>query len=160
MMGAKRFVPRKAAVLLAWLAVAACDARGPKPLVESAKFGVFYGGQIQEREQVPFELDRTKQEQGFRIIFSEPLRRPLPIRWELDVPSGAARKTKTGRLVELGEATVRSGQRRFEHLIRFEPEDLPGTWNLRVLVDDQLVIDRAFLVVDAEALRRSRAGGR
>ncbi len=150
------------AVLCALLALslAACERpKAPQGLVKQARFGIFFGGQIQEREQIPFELDRGKQTQGLRVEFSEPLPRPLKISWEINRPAGPRRAgTKapaTDRNIESGSGEARVGQTRFEQLVPFKPGDPLGTWNIRVVAGDELVLDRRFIVYD----ERERARG-
>jgi hypothetical protein len=59
------------------LVTGGCDsftsARAPEA---TAQFGVFFGGQLQRREELPFVLDASKQRQGFRVEMNEPLRAP------------------------------------------------------------------------------------
>lgn len=135
------------------LVVLACEAAPAQSgLVREARLGVFYGGQLQQREEVARVLDDS-QSQGFRIVFREPLRENTRVRWELVLPSrpGSAEV----RLSKLGEITVVAGQREVDQVLRFEPEDTLGLWNVRVLVEDELVIDRAWLVFDAVARREA-----
>jgi hypothetical protein len=127
--------------------------------VESAELGVFFGGQVQERDEIPFELDRAKQTVGVRIDFRKPLAHPATVSWEIDMP-GSSRRARAiegrkdqGRVTKLGQARARAGQSRFDHVLFFEPGDPLGVWNFRVQVDDQVVIDRPVLVY-SEALRR------
>ena len=143
----------------AWLLAAlgcsalACEARPTSGgLVEQARLGVFFGGQIQQREELARVLDGS-QVQGFRIVFREPLVESKRVRWELVLPpkSGSA----DVRVEKLGEITVPVGQREVDQVLRFEPGDPLGLWNVRVLVDDELVIDRAWLVFDAAARRQA-----
>jgi hypothetical protein len=130
-----------------------CEQRERPGLIEHASFGIFFGGQIQEREEIPFQLDRTKQRQGFRIDFHEPLAEAQPVRWEIDRPGPRGK----GRKVVLGEATARAGQRAFEQELPFQPGDPVGTWNVRVTVGDLAAIDRPVLVYDTQARRRAKA---
>jgi len=130
-------------------------------LIASAQFGVFYGGQVQERKEIPFELDRSKQEHGFRIDFTQPLKEDLEVSWEIDMP-GSTRRVRDrrgrlgkGRLVKLGEAVVSAGRKGFDQLLPFQPGDPLGLWNIRVVVREQVLIDRPFLVYDAGARRRA-----
>lgn len=118
-----------------------------------AEFGVYYGGQIQERERIPLELDRTRQIQGFRIDFDAPLAREVIVAWELDMP-GSTRGIRDvkgrigrGRLIRHDEARVPAGHTRFDQTVYFAPKDPLGVWNIRVRVDDEIVIDRPFEVV-------------
>lgn len=148
--------------LVALLACAGC-ANEPRPrgLVEQAEFGIFFGGQVQERDEIPFSLDRARQTQGIRIELHEPARTALPVRWELDMP-GTTRRVRDahgrrgkGRVVKTGSAELRPGQQRLDLELPFEPGDPLGTWNVRVTLAEQVVIDRPFLVYDAA--RRKRA---
>jgi len=145
----------------------ACEPERPPPLVKSAKFGVFFGGQIQERRDIPFELDRTRQSQGFRLDFSAPLASDLSITWKLTVPeapSPAHKKTardapaapERSRSLS-GVDTARAGATRFEHETPFEPGDPLGLWNVRVVLDGKVVIDRPVEVYDATARARMAA---
>lgn len=149
---------------LVLLLLAACEApsaaapgRG-----ESFEFGVFYGGQVQEREEIPLELDTARQRQGFRLTLSPAPTTPLEVRWELGRP-GAGRRVADSqgrkarpRKVQLGRAHFRPGERVLEQLIAFSPGDPVGLWNIRVLVADRVVIDRPFLVYDAADRARRR----
>lgn len=146
---------RRAALLscLALGLLLACDRReAPRGPVERAELGVFFGGQVQERKEIPFSVDRTKQTWGFRLTFREPLRKTAELAWEIDRPGPRGR----GRAVELGDAKVRVGQSVFDQEIVMKPGDPLGTWNVRVLVDGEVVIDRSLGVYDAAARRREQ----
>lgn len=123
-------------------------------LIQEARLGVFFGGQIQQREQVARVFDET-QSQGFRIVFREPLRTKKRVNWELMMPP----RPGSGEVLvsKLGELTVPAGQREIDQTFRFEPGDPLGLWNIRVLVDDELVIDRSWLVFDPVARRQAEA---
>jgi len=144
------------------LALVACKSPPTEArLVERAQFGVFYGGQVQERKEIPFELDRAKQEHGFRIDFAQPLAEGITVSWEIDMP-GSTRRVRDrrgrlgkGRLVKLGEAVVSAGRKRFDQLLPFQPGDPLGLWNIRVVLREQVLIDRPFLVYDARARKRA-----
>jgi hypothetical protein len=129
-----------------------CEKRAPDGIVEHAGYGIFFGGQIQEREQIPFSLDRTKQRQGFRIEFRRPLASARTIKWEIDKP-GARGK---GRKVVLGEGQARPGATSFEQELPFQPGDPLGTWNVRVTVGDEAAIDRPVFVFDDRARKVAR----
>ncbi len=140
-----------------------CDETRAPGAVRTAKFGVLYGGQLQERREIPFVLDRARQKIGLRIEFSEPLKESVSVAWELDKPSkgGAVRDTRgrsvRARVTEFGQVKVRSGQQVLDHELQFRPGDPLGLWNVRVTVGDTLEIDRAFLVYDERARARALA---
>jgi hypothetical protein len=154
---------------LALLGVAlACDTpeRGAGGPELRAEFGIFYGGQIQHRQELPLELDITRQQQGFRLRRQAPLEPSPIIRWELGKPgAGRLQKDRRGhkampRREQHGEAQWRSGEAVFEQSLPFAPGDLPGLWNLRVQCGDRLVLDQAFVVFDpAQREREQRALG-
>jgi hypothetical protein len=48
--------------------------------------------------------------------------------------------------VKHGQATVPAGRERFDKVLGFRPGDPVGMWNIRVRVEDRIVIDRAFEV--------------
>jgi hypothetical protein len=142
--------------LLLGSALVACNGGGAlsEPRL-SAEFGIFYGGQVQERDELPLELDRTRQLQGFRLQLDPAPQRPLEVRWELGRPGvGRALPDSQGRRarprkVQLGQARWRPGEGLFEQTLPFSPGDPVGLWNMRVLLDGQVVIERPFLVYDA-----------
>lgn len=124
----------------------------------SAKFGVFFGGQIEERRDIPFELDPSKQTQGFRVDFGTPLTRDADVVWNIDMPA-PVQQSKTGRSKGAphaethrksisGRATIRAGLSRFDQVTPFEPGDPLGLWNARVTVAGKVLIDRPFEVYD------------
>jgi hypothetical protein len=149
--------------------VAACeapsaDARGAG---ERFEFGVFYGGQIQERDEIPFELDVSRQRLGFRLTVSPPPAAPAEVRWELGRP-GAGRRVSDAqgrkgrpRKLQVGRAHFRAGEPVLEQQLAFSPGDPTGLWNIRVLLGQRVVIDRPFLVYDpAERARREQSASR
>jgi hypothetical protein len=130
---------------------------GLHPLVRTAQAGVFFGGQVSERTEIPFELDETRQTQGFRLTFTEPLPRAATVQWELDVPAsaeGAQRAGSSSRTKRTMTAVVPTGARDFEQRIALSPTDHTGTWNLRVRFDSVPVLDRPFRLF--VAARRDR----
>jgi hypothetical protein len=152
---------KRAGVFAAALVMLACQsAKQSDRSAPRAQFGVFFGGQVQEREQIPFEISRARQVQGFRIDFEKPLADELPITWEINRPAKSRAKKRGAsdeRQVLHGEARARVGQTRFDQVLAFEPGDPLGTWNIRVVVGQDLVIDRRFLVYDAEQRARALA---
>jgi hypothetical protein len=126
----------------------------PAGLIAHARFGVFYGGQVQERQEVLRVLEPSQQSLGFRIAFRRPLAEAARIRWEVEQP-GTTRDSNSVFVTKLGEVTAQVGQVEIDQLLRFEPGDPVGLWNVRVLVERDLVIDRAWLVFDASARKRA-----
>jgi hypothetical protein len=144
------------------LGASACKPEPPPPLVRGAKFGIFFGGQIEERREIPFQLDRTRQTQGFRVEFSLPLTEDTPIEWRIDVPKAKptpAKKTAKDVIADAppppralsGVDHARPGETRFDRETPFEPGDPLGLWNVRVVVRGKVVIDRPVEVYDAAA---------
>jgi hypothetical protein len=145
-----------------------------------AEFGVFFGGQIQERKDIPFELDGTKQSHGFRVTFAEAPAEAHEVAWQLSPPR-FDKPTKTKKqqqreappvqqapLQEYGPSALPSaqkpaleamtgsgllqpGQRELSRVWTFKPGDPLGVWNIRITVDRRVLIDRPFLVYDAHA---------
>ena len=140
----------------------ACDVEPVKPGAV-ATFGVLYGGQIQQKREIPFELDPARQTQAFRVTLDAPAPSPLRVAWELSKPGRGGRKPTT----KLEEAHLATGETLFERTLPFAPGDPTGLWNLRVVLTlpdgrETLVLDRPFEVYDAvarkELLRLRDAG--
>jgi hypothetical protein len=128
----------------------------PDPLVERAAFGVFFGGQIQDRKELPFELDPAKQSTGIRIDFRAPLARSVVVNWEIARPlSEKSSKAGAGaeRVTEVGQAAARVGQRRLDIPVLLRQGQVLGSWHVRVKVDERVVIERDVLVFDSRELR-------
>lgn len=147
------------------LLVLGCKAKSDSdPLVERASFGVFFGGQIQNRSELPFELDPAKQSIGVRIEFRAPLTRAVPVGWEIARPASVkASKRDAGadQIVEVGETSGRVGESRLDVPLSLRQGQVLGTWHVRVKVDARVVIDRDVLVFDARERReRERDAGR
>jgi len=143
---------RGCGVLALGLAVMGCThPSDPDPLVERATFGVFFGGQIQDRKELPFELDPAKEQQGIRVDFRAPLAQSVNVAWEIARPvSAKATKADAGveHVVEVGEAVARAGEARLDVPVSFRQGQVLGTWHVRVKVDTRVVIDRDVLVFD------------
>jgi hypothetical protein len=135
------------AALVALLTVAGCN-RAPRPPAVRATFGVFFGGQIQEREEIPLVLDGARQSIGLRLEFADPPATESRVEWELDKPVGK-KPGDTSRVVAFGQAKARAGAGVFDVPLAFQPGDRPGAWRVRVVVDGQRVLDRAFTVSSA-----------
>jgi hypothetical protein len=132
------------APLLVALGLAGCEKPSEAPPLD-ARFGIFFGGQVQEREELPLVVDRTRQSHGIRLDFREPPERPLRVAWEIEKPTNE--KLDAGKLVEYGETRARVGENRLEIPLAFRATDRPGAWHLRVTVAERVVLDRAFRVV-------------
>jgi hypothetical protein len=146
------------------LTLLGCPAKSdPDPLVERAAFGVFFGGQIQDRKELPFELDPAKQLCGIRIDFRAPLTRSALVGWEIARPlSARAAKNDAGseQVVEVGSAAARVGESRLDVPISLRQGQVLGTWHVRVKVDARVVIERDVLVFDPRERReRERDAG-
>lgn len=121
------------------------------PLVARASFGVFFGGQIQDRKELPFELDETKQRIGIRIEFRAPLTQPVPVAWEIERPiNGKSKKSDApaDHVVEVGDVAARVGETELDVPLSLRQGQGLGTWRVRVKVDGRKVIDRDVLVFD------------
>ena len=128
------------------------------PLLERAAFGVFFGGQIQDRKELPFELDTTKQSCGIRLDFREPLTHSARVSWEIARPaSEKASRADAGadRVTEVGEASGRIGEKRLDVPVLLRQGQVLGNWHVRVKLDERTVLDRDVLVFDARE-RRAR----
>jgi hypothetical protein len=146
-----------------------CDPPRPKEFVRRAEFGIFFGGQIQERRELPFDLDKSKQTLGFRVEFSERLRADVDVEWRIDRPPRSARGKPSARSKAPpdlerapigGKDVARAGEDRFDRAVGFEPGDPLGLWNVRVVVRGKVAVDRPFEVYDAtERQKEGRADG-
>jgi len=134
--------------LLASLATGGCSKRTAEPGVR-ARFGIFFGGDVQEREELPLVLDRSRQSHGIRLDFDDPPSEPLRVTWEIEKPGGG--KDGGGGLVDYGEVKTRAGARTLDVPLAFRPGDKPGRWHVRVSLEDKQLLDRAFRVVPAAA---------
>jgi len=146
----KRTVARRALVfaLLGVAAgpVAACRRGDTEPAVQ-ARFGVFFGGQLQEREKIPLIVERARQTVGIRLEFASPPRTEQSVRWELEKP--APGKASDGRVVAYGEVKTRVGAAVLDVPLTFQASDRPGSWRVRVSLDGRRVLDRPFSVTPA-----------
>jgi hypothetical protein len=146
---------------LVLLAACAAPESAAAPSIR-AEFGILYGGQVQERDEIP--LDAARQRQGFRLTRTPPPAEALEVRWELGKPGPGRRapdsqgRRARPRPVQLGRAHFRAGEPVFEQSLPFAPNDPLGLWNIRVLVGDRVVLERPFVVYDpAERARREKA---
>lgn len=130
------------AVLAACCGLLACGGETPVPL-PLAEVGVFYGGQVQQTKVV--EVGRVHPPQlGVRVRWPENVitsRQDVSLVVEVTRPGAAGR-----RVVERTELTFKHDRERVDHLLRLEPEDRLGTWNVRVEHPSALLADRAILL--------------
>lgn len=118
--------------------------------VASARFGLFFGGQVQERLELTKPLSQDQSSQGLRLEFRHPLPNPEVITWYLDLPTvrtGPRGPGSAARTVRSSNVNVRAGSERFELPLPIEPADPPGTYDFRVLLGNDLVLDRCFRLV-------------
>jgi hypothetical protein len=136
-----------AAAVLALTALAACRRAEPLPDV-AVRFGVFFGGEVQEREKIPLVVDRARQSIGIRLEFASPPGSEQNVRWELDKPA-PGKSPEGARVVAYGEAKTRPGAAVLDLPLAFQAGDRPGAWRVRVALDGKRVLDRPFTVTPA-----------
>ncbi len=117
-----------------------------------AEFGVFFGGQVQEREELELSRGAPRFVHGIRLEFAEPPARPLAVTWEIEKPDPAS-KSGEGRLVEYGKVSTRPGEPRLDVPLAFKLGDRTGAWHVKASVEGVLVLDRDFKVVLAPATK-------
>lgn len=110
-----------------------------------AELGVFYGGQVQQLRRVPWPDDGKRPTFGFRITFPEPLREAQVVRWEVDMPS---RITPGQRMERVAEAKLEPGRVRLDQEVDVPVGARLGLWNVRVILGQRLVLDRAVTLFD------------
>ena len=142
-------------VVVALVASACAEPRKEPGKEPEARFGVFFGGQIQERREIPFELDRGKQALGFRVEFPAPLPDDVRVEWRITPPPPAGKMRAAGGAASLAEPrrassdVARAGETRFERTTPLEAGDPLGMWNARVVAGGKVLVDRPFEVFDA-----------
>jgi hypothetical protein len=114
-----------------------------------ARFGVFFGGQLQEREEIPLIVDRARQSIGIRLEFENAPVTPERVTWELEKPRTAKSGASLGSVVDYGEARTRAGEPVLDVPLAFRETDRPGAWHVRVALAGKNVLDRAFKVIPA-----------
>lgn len=141
--------------ILAGFGHLSCQGGKPTDPVRRAQFGIFYGGDVQEREQIPFQLDRTKQTHGIRLEFTQPLAEATSVVWEFDMPSPGYKGRETlgqargaGHRVKVDRALIPAGRSSFDQVFWFQPGDPLGPWRILVKFGEREVINRAFEVYD------------
>jgi hypothetical protein len=126
------------------LALAGCRKR-EEPKAVRASFGVFFGGEVQEREEVSLVLDRARQSIGIRVEFRDPPEGALTVTWELEKPR--AGKDAGAGLVDYGQARTRPGEPTLDIPLAFRSGDPTGNWRVRVGLGAETILDRGFRVV-------------
>ncbi|MGC4092203.1 MAG: hypothetical protein QM756_30850 [Polyangiaceae bacterium] len=123
-----------------------CRSPQPDNGVERVEFGVPFGGDIQDRAQIPLDLE--SRELLLRVTFKGPLPRERLLGWELERPS-TQRGADGGLLfaAEVGEARVPAGESRAEAKLAFRRTDPPGPWRIRARLDGQALFERTFEVL-------------
>ena len=126
---------------------AGCRTRSaPEPV--KARFGVLFGGQIQERQEIPLILDRSRLALVVRVEWAEPPETAERVHWELAQPANP-KDADAGSLVAYGDARARPGEPELDIPLAFRPGDKPGPWRVRVEVEGRPVLERPFRVVPA-----------
>jgi hypothetical protein len=125
----------------------ACRKR-EQPKDVTARFGVLFGGQIQERDEIPLVPDRSRLSLVVRVEWAEPPETAEHVHWELAQPANP-KDADGGSLVAYGDARARPGERTLDVPLAFKPADRPGPWRVRVEVEGRPVLDRPFRVVPA-----------
>jgi hypothetical protein len=130
------------------LALGAGCRRPAEPERVKARFGVLFGGQIQEREEIPLVLDRSRLALVVRVEWAEAPETAERVHWELAQPANP-RDADAGSLVAYGDARARPGEPTLDLPLAFKPGDKPGAWRVRVEVEGKAVLERGFRVVPA-----------
>ena len=121
----------------------ACERSGPG-VVRTAEFGVFFGGQVQQLQEITKELDPARPRYGFRLTFRAPLASDVAVAWEISLPA----TDKGGpRAANVGQTTAQAGQSVLDVPLAFRPTDPLGSWHAKVTAANVVVIDRDFQVV-------------
>jgi hypothetical protein len=136
-----------ACVVLALGLGAGCR-RQVEPDRVKARFGVLFGGQIQEREEIPLVLDRSRLALVVRVEWPEAPETAERVHWELAQPANP-KNADAGSLVAYGDARARPGEPTLDLPLAFKPGDKPGAWRVRVEVEGRTVLERSFSVVPA-----------
>jgi hypothetical protein len=123
--------------------------RHAEPDRVTAHFGVLFGGQIQDREEIPLVLDRSRLSLVARIEWAEPPETAERVHWELARPANP-KDAAAGSIVAYGDAHGRPGEATLDIPLSFKPGDKPGAWRVRVDVEGRRVLERPFRVVPPE----------
>jgi hypothetical protein len=139
---------RDSLFVLGLLSLASAIGCRKRPETESvkARFGVLFGGQIQERDEIPLILDRSRLSLVVRVEWAEPPAQAERVHWELARPVNP-KDADAGSVVAYGDARARPGEAVLDVPLAFKPGDQPGAWHVRVEVEGRLVLERPFTVV-------------
>jgi hypothetical protein len=133
------------ALPLALVALAGCRKEDAAPPVR-AEFGVFFGGQVQERDAIELPRGASGLVHGIRLDFADPPKRALAVTWEIEKPDPAS-KSGDGKLVEYGKVSSRAGEPRLDIPLAFKRGDRAGKWHVKASVEGVVVLDRQFEVL-------------
>ena len=92
----------------------------------TAHFGVLFGGQIQEREEIPLILDRSRLALVVRVEWAEPPATAERVHWELAQPA-SPKDADAGSIVAYGDARARPGEPTLDVPLAFKPGDKSST---------------------------------
>jgi hypothetical protein len=134
------------ALLVIALGLAVGCRRRVEPARVTAHFGVLFGGQIQEREEIPLVLDRSRLSLVVRVEWAEAPETTERVHWELAQPANP-KDADAGSVVAYGDARARPGEPTLDIPLAFKPGDKPGPWRVRVEVEGRPVLERPFRVV-------------
>ena len=142
-----------------------CERVDPQPHdLQRAQFGVFFGGEVQELQNIPLEPDRARQTIGLRLVFKTAPEPPLKVHWELARPRKSSQEPKkrdagaadaeapvapkpSESLVEFGDALTRPGETVLDIPLELRPGDPFGDWSIKAEIQGQQVLNRPFRVV-------------
>jgi hypothetical protein len=139
-----------ALLVLCALGILCCKDNGAARRVESAEFGVLFGGQIQQRSDIALEFDPLKLTLALRVKLGTALREATPLHWELSRPGPRRGPLQLAgpetRVTEFGDETLSAGSSAFEKHFHIKPGDNPGLWNVRLSIAEEVALDRPFVV--------------
>ena len=141
-----RWVTRSLAVGLVSVVAGCAHGTDRSQAAVEVKAGIFFGGQLQERLKWPLVLDPTRQTQGFRVRFREPLGESTELSWEFARPILDAKK-RVVHTKSLFKATIPAGTLQNDQLIVLDESDRPGNWKLQVALQDKNVFGATIEVV-------------
>jgi hypothetical protein len=87
---------------------------------------------------------------GFRLLFDGATKRALDIEWTLDYPTakmGPRGPSNAPRAERVERTVLPKATERFDQLLNLSSTNVPGTYNLRIRVENEVVLDRPFRLV-------------